>query len=153
MRTWYGAVVGDIGTSEGGHDGKIRSTAWQGLLTRSCSWSRMARRDGDGGGGLGERGRRHASSLSRRRHYYHNDSVSFHGCATVDLSFTFKSRLCESSMIRLPEVDSVVAMSRAASRRLSSKKPLFLRTASPMSSAARASPAERTMMACFSCSA
>lgn len=53
MRTWYGAVVGDIGTSEGGHDGKIRSTAWQGLLTRSCSWSRMARRDGDGGGGTG----------------------------------------------------------------------------------------------------
>ena len=48
MRTWYGAVVGDIETSEGGHDGKIRSTAWQGLLTRSCSWSRMARRDGDG---------------------------------------------------------------------------------------------------------
>ena len=56
MRTWYGAVVGDIGTSEGGHNGKIRSTAWQGLLTRSCSWSRMARRDGDGGGGQGRGG-------------------------------------------------------------------------------------------------
>lgn len=59
MRTWYGAVVGDIGTSEGGHDGKIRSTAWQGLLTCSCSWSRMARRDGDGEGAAGAMRRRH----------------------------------------------------------------------------------------------
>ena len=59
MRTWYGAVVGDIGTSEGGHDGKIRSTAWQGLLTRSCSWSRMARSDGDGEGAAGAMRRRH----------------------------------------------------------------------------------------------
>ena len=67
MRTWYGAVVGDIGTSEGGHDGKIRSTAWQGLLTCSCSWSRMARRDGDGDG-------EGAAGAMRRRH---------HGAATT----------------------------------------------------------------------
>lgn len=67
MRTWYGAVVGDIGTSEGGHDGKIRNTAWQGLLTRSCSWSRMARRDGDGDG-------EGAAGAMRRRH---------HGAATT----------------------------------------------------------------------
>ena len=59
MRTWYGAVVGDIETSEGGHDGKIRSTAWQGLLTCSCSWSHMARRDGDGEGAAGAMRRRH----------------------------------------------------------------------------------------------
>ena len=70
MRTWYGAVVGDIGTSEVGHDGKIRSTAWQGLLTRSCSWSRMARRDGDGGGGDWES----AAGAMRRR---------YHGAATT----------------------------------------------------------------------
>lgn len=70
MRTWYGAVVGDIETSEGGHDGKIRSTAWQGLLTRSCSWSRMARRDGDGGGGDWES----AAGAMRRR---------YHGAATT----------------------------------------------------------------------
>ena len=69
MRTWYGAVVGDIGTSEGGHDGKIRSTAWQGLLTRSCSWSRMARRDGDGGGAWES-----AAGAMRRR---------YHGAATT----------------------------------------------------------------------
>ena len=59
MKTWYGAVVGDIGTSEGGHDGKIRSTAWQGLLTCSCSWSHMAMRDGDGEGAAGAMRRRH----------------------------------------------------------------------------------------------
>lgn len=70
MRTWYGAVVGDIETSEGGHDGKIRNTAWQGLLTRSCSWSRMARRDGDGGGGDWES----AAGAMRRR---------YHGAATT----------------------------------------------------------------------
>lgn len=70
MRTWYGAVVGDIETSEGGHDGKIRSTAWQGLLTRSCSWSRMARRDGDGGG----RDWESAAGAMRRR---------YHGAATT----------------------------------------------------------------------
>lgn len=69
MRTWYGAVVGDIETSEGGHNGKIRSTAWQGLLTRSCSWSRMARRDGDGGGDWES-----AAGAMRRR---------YHGAATT----------------------------------------------------------------------
>ena len=69
MRTWYGAVVGDIETSEGGHDGKIRSTAWQGLLTRSFCCSRMARGEGDGGGDWES-----AAGAMRRR---------YHGAATT----------------------------------------------------------------------
>lgn len=52
----------------------------------------------------------------------------------------------ESSITLLPDVASCAAISLAASRRRSSRKPLFLRNASPTSSAAWASPCARTMM-------
>lgn len=73
-------------------------------------------------------------------------------------------------MTRFPDVARTFAISRAASRRRSSRKPLFARIASPISSALRASPCARTIidywesvstelrsrllqLACFSCMA
>lgn len=57
-----------------------------------------------------------------------------------------RSKLCESSMTLLPDPAKIVAISRAASRRRSSRKPLFLRSASPTSSALFASPCALTMI-------
>lgn len=59
-----------------------------------------------------------------------------------------RSRLWESSITRLPDVARRVAMSRAASKRRSCKKPLFARMASPINSALWASPFARTIMDC-----
>lgn len=55
-----------------------------------------------------------------------------------------------SSMILLPLCDSTLAMSLAASSLRRARKPLLALTASPMSSAERASPWARTMIDCFS---
>lgn len=49
-------------------------------------------------------------------------------------------------MTRFPDVARTFAISRAASRRRSSRKPLFARIASPISSALRASPCARTII-------
>lgn len=51
-------------------------------------------------------------------------------------------------MTLLPDVARRLAISRAASKRRSSKKPLFVRIDSPMSSALRASPCARTIIDC-----
>ena len=60
----------------------------------------------------------------------------------------FSNKLSESSIILFPEFAKVLAISRAASNRLSSRKPLFWRIASPTSSALFASPWARTIMDC-----
>ena len=67
--------------------------------------------------------------------------------ATYTIGFVpFKSKACESSITRLSDAANRVAMSRAASSLRSCRKPLFWRTASPMSSALRASPWARTII-------
>ncbi len=71
---------------------------------------------------------------------WHHDSQREHA--------PFNRRPCESSITRLSDAANRFAISRAASSLRSCKKPLFWRTASPMSSALRASPCARTMMDC-----
>ncbi len=58
----------------------------------------------------------------------------------------FSSKLCESSIILLPDAASKLAISRAASNLRRERKPLFVRTASPMSMADSASPCARTII-------
>lgn len=58
----------------------------------------------------------------------------------------FNNSVAESSITRFPLCASCAAISLAASRRRNSKKPLLDRTASPMSSADRASPWARTII-------
>lgn len=58
----------------------------------------------------------------------------------------FSNKPAESSITRFPPCASWFAISRAASRRRSCKKPWLDRTASPISSADRASPWARTII-------
>lgn len=69
-----------------------------------------------------------------------------HDYPSQNTDLPFKSKLCASSITLFPDVARRFAISRAASSRRSSRKPLFARSDSPISSALLASPSARTMI-------
>src|SRR5882757_3786380 len=81
-----------------------------------------------------------------RDYVKHTKGLVSNGHITRWGNVPFNNRLCASNITLFPEAARMLAISLAASNRRSSKNPLFVRIASPINSALRASPWARTII-------